>query len=415
MSVVKPRPVPRSHTLFALLLAVTLLVGCMDTPEDARPAQEDQTDDDIGVTDDPEALDSEEGRTDRAPYRFPLDVPIDLVHWENGSFSIEETGVGGGFVTGAFVQEVDLSDLLPREVPARVDIVVTLDAAAAPVVGPTGRIDPVGNGTTWYTVHEDRQGPDRFEMGGVVTREAAGTFGIALEAYVSGPADPPEVGYSVQATVTAHPDRVPVGVPVAAMFSANETIRFVTGANDELELLIYGPDDHLMDRHFFLGHEDWTVPSGAGGEYVVVPIHGSGDLRILHNGSGEGSAILRALGLRSETGAPHDLEPQGTVSWEFTLDRRPLRISLAVIGPSGTHWSCVGNLQIRLDAPSGSILAGTAGCPTPTNVPFMYEERWEWTSFFGDGRLVPGDYEVLVENTLWDGHHAVHTVEWYLR
>lgn len=400
-----------------LLLLATSLAGCLDAPADApRPADE-------SIASEPEPEPSEPTgnvtaaiEKDRVPLRFPLDRPVDASYAYDGSFAPAETGLGGGFFTGGFVKEIDLTDVVPAEVPTRLDITVTLDAEHFPVVGPTARADPVANGTVWYETYRHSPTAGMFVFGGIVKRTSAGTLGVSLEAYTPGTTDPSRLDYMVEVNVTARPDAVPVGVPVAVTLGDEEAVTFETGEDQQAELLVYGPDDRLLDRLYFLGSEPWTVPAGSGGELVVVPIWGAGELRILGGTDDDGTAsTLRALGLDRTLGERHALGTMETTTWDFTVKERPLRILVTVLGPPGEAWTCVGTLDVALRAPSGPVLERTAECPSPTNVPFMYEERRAWASHPGDPWLVAGDYAVAVDNTLWEGHVAYHTVETYVR
>lgn len=320
--------------------------------------------------------------------------------------------MGGGFVTGDFVKEIDLGGLVPAQIPTHVEVVVLIDAEHVPFVGPTARAVPTDNGTTWYESHWTEPEPGRFEMRGVLKRSEQGRFGVLLESYVPGHEPPPEVAYSVRATATAFPDAVPNGVPTAVDFDANETIVFKALGDSKTEVLIYDPNDALVDRLIIVGQQSWQPPADAGGEFVVLPVYGSGDLRI---GKQERGGELRALDLEREEGRPHVVEPSDTVGWTFDVNERPLRVLLSLVGPDGEPWACSGPVELALHSPRDQVLEHSLECPSPTNVPFMFDESWILGPALGDRRVVAGLYEASVTADLWYGYNVHHVVEWYKR
>lgn len=397
-----------------MALILSALAGCLGDSGDEIPPEDKAPDDDLD--------EEEENGGQRifnvddmnlSSFRFPLEASLHEAMWVNGSFQPQETGIGGGFVTGAFVKEIDLGELVPAGVPTHMEVVVTMDAETVPFVGPTGRALPMNNGTTWYESQWREPEPGRFEMNGVLNRDADGTFGIRLEAYTSGPDAPPEMDYSVYALATARPDVVPPGVPVALELAANETIVFDAHGDTRSELLVYGPDDALVDRRIISGPEPWAVPLGAGGEYVVLSVHGSAGLQISRTDDETG--VLRALHLERHQGEPHEISPSTPVSWTFALDERPLRVLLSLVGPADEPWVCSGPITLGLSSPQGAILDHSLECPAPTNVPFMFDESWILGPDIGDRRMVPGSYEASVEPDLWYGYEVRHVVEHYRR
>ncbi len=402
--------------VLALVLAAATLAGCFGSLEDdASWEDEDQEDATHGDEEDDKEEDKQE-QINQTLLRFPLEAAFTEQLWVNGSFEPQETGAGGGFLTGAFQKRVDLSDLVPAEVPTRLQVSVTMDAQEVPFVGPTGRADPSSNDTVWYDSTWKNPEPGRFEMSGLLKRSEDGLVGLLLEAYLPGAEGPPEMGFSLQASVTARPDSVPDRVPVAVQLAGNDTINVQVKGEEHAELLVYGPDDALVGRLFFFGQDDWTVPPGRAGEFVLLPVLGSGDIKITKQGEAvDERHTMRALGFREQIGQPRDVEPFGTTSWTFEVDELPLRVYVTLAGPSGEPWMCNGVATVRLSSPEGTILDRSVECPSPTNVPFLYEEAWTWEPGVGDPRLVAGTYEVSVEADLWYGHQVVRGVEWYER
>lgn len=394
-------------------MVLLLLSGCLGGQDDPSagedPAQEDPEEDDRdrqkeNVVREPRAL------------RFPLNGTWEEQKRITGSFEPQETGVGGGFFTGAFQAHIDLSDLVPEDVPVRLEASVRLDALEIPLVGPTGRVDPVDNDTVWY--EKDWRTPEagRGELKGVVKRSPEGSVGLLLEAYVPGHEPPPDVQYVVEAKATAVADEVPDGVPVAFGLGGNETVVFEARGEGDAQVLVYSPDDEIVGRVSVLDEQEWTSPRGMAGEYVVMAAHGSGSLRIVQQvESGEDPGSLRALGFERERGEPVDVEPMDATSWTFEVDRVPLRVRLSLVGPDGDAWVCFGTASVSLASPQDQVIGRAVECPSPTNVPFLYEEEWTWSTHVGDERVVPGTYEVVVEADQLEGFQARHGVEWYER
>lgn len=411
----RPCPLPVRHTalLLATLLLATIASGCIGQPTDNEVPIEPAVDMEPQPDNEPERPGAAQPiRVQRsAPLRFALDDAIDTIRWHNGSFTTTDTGLGGGFATGAFVQHIDLTPHVPANVPTRLDITVTLDADQIPVAGPTARADPTSNGTTWYEAHWQSAAPGVFTFGGIVKRAPDGTIGINVEAYTPGPDEPPELDYTVRSHVTARPDRIPLGVPVAIRLDSNDTLFLHTQPDNQAELLIYGPDDRLLDRLFLVGKTQWTVPRGASGELVILPILGAADLGIV----GPRGPTLRALDLHRATGEPHGIDTMTTTEWDFDVSKRPVRILVTVLGTGGSPWTCAGNLHVTLHSAETTILESSSSCPSPTNVPFLYEERRTWATHTGDPAVGAGRYTVTIDNTLWSGHQAYHAVETYVR
>lgn len=400
--------------LLTFILAAATCAGCLGgTGEDeARDREADQEDDKTDDKQDAPQPPFNVGEMNLTMFRFPLEKEVDAVLWKNGTFEPQETGMGGGFATGEFAKEVDLGELVPPQIPTHVEVVVTIDAEHVPFVGPTARALPTDNGTTWYELDWVEPEPGRFEMRGVLKRSEEGRFGVLLEAYVPGHEEPPEVAYSVRAAATAFPDAVPNGVPAAVEFNANETVVFEALGSSRSEVLIYGPDDTLVDRLVIVGQESWRPPTGMRGEFVVLPTYGSGDLRI---GTEKGDGALRALGLEREEGPPHAVQPGDTVGWTFDVDERPLRVMLSLVGPDGEPWVCSGPVDLALHSPRDQVLEHSLECPSPTNVPFMFDESWTLGPALGDRSLVAGSYDASVTSDLWYGFEVHHVVERYKR
>jgi hypothetical protein len=401
---------PRARLWLAFVGALSVLAGCLGGPADKDPL--------VVGEEEPEEAPPVPEPPPRAlrTLRFPLARPVDDVHWVNGSFEPEETGLAGGFLSGEFRKFVDLSSLLPAAVPTHVAVEVHMDITAIPLVGPTGRADPVANDTVWYELEWESPEPGRFLLDGIAKRNATGTFGIALEAYLPGTASAPGLDYSIRIRAQSDPETIPGGVPVALRLDANETVWLESPGEGFAELLVFGPTDTLVGRLYFEAREDWRVPRGVHGELVFMPVHGSPGIRVgrlIAEGGDPGS--LRALGFQRETGEAHILEPQQRTTWSFEVEERPLRVSITVTGEGGQPWGCTGVLAVALAAPAETVLQNTVECPSPTNIPLLHGDGWTWWTAVGDPRLVPGTYEAAVDAGLWWGFAAHHVVEWYER
>lgn len=405
---------PRSAMICALVLLAALLGGCLGGEED--PALSDEKDQDESKEDEGDKGQDEQTSWVLRPSRFALGEAFDEELRVEGSFEPQETGIGGGFFTGDFQARVDLSDLVPAGVPVRLDVSVQIDAEEVPLVGPTGRVDPLSNGTVWY--ERDWRSPEagQGELEGVVKRGEEGSVGLLLEAYVPGHAEPPDVHYVVEARARAVPDEVPDGVPVALMLEGNETVVFEAPGEGDSEVVVFSPDDEMVGRVRVLEEQEWTSPKGAAGEFVVMASHGSGSLRIVRQVEpGQDPEGLRALGFEQEQGDPVDVVPMETTSWSFEVDRVPLRVQVTLVGPDGDAWACYGTANVLLSSPQEQVLDRSVECPSPTNVPFLYEEAWTWTTRVGDERVVSGTYEASVEADLLEGFQVHHLVQWYER
>jgi hypothetical protein len=404
-----PRPGRPVTIVASILLVASLMAGCMDQdgPEpvdDLDPKVEEKEVSEEGPS---------EVRRDQ-PLVFDIDAPSGSVVDIAGVFEAQDTGVAGGFVTGSFVKDVDLRQWVPAGVPVRVEIDVRLDAEEVPLVGPTGRVDPIGNETVWYGKTLRSDDPGHMLLTGVLQRPEEGFVGVRLEAYVPGHEEPPEVRYSGEARFEVMHSKVPAGVPVAFPVQAGDNLTLRSEA--QAQVLVFSPQDQVLDRLLVDGELVWTVPPAGEGELVILGVPGSADHRLWRQvPEDEELQPLRALDLQRETGAVREVGSPGETAWSFGLEAAPLRVQLVIVGPDGEAWVCSGALSGRVGSGQGQIIERAVECPSPTNVPFLYEEEWVFASRLGDPALVPGEYEVSVESNLSHGFQAYHTVEWYKR
>ncbi|MGB1586383.1 MAG: hypothetical protein ACPHID_05000 [Thermoplasmatota archaeon] len=243
----------------------------------------------------------------------------------------------------------DVADLLPRDVPAYVELAVdaapgiyiflATDDFASIWTSDCGACEggAAQIGTTWSGAV--RNTGQSFQA--TVIDTSGGTF-------------PGPRPFDVTVAVQADPNRLPSGVVVEVELPREGShILFESVEGDVPDVMVFGPDDSYIRTLSGGSQAEMYIEDGlTPGAYVFLPV-GHGSFYQLRSGSDipEGEQLdvqARILDQVILTGGPQAAGDEG--SYEVTLDQQPLQTGILVFG--GLH----GGASIRSAGPEGFVM-----------------------------------------------------------
>lgn len=310
---------PRLVVCLMLALLTVSLTGCLGGGGGGQGAQPTAQDD----TAEPGLAGStDQGPTANQTLRYAEAEANRSILWRNGSFSTEESCLGGGcltsLVTGNQTTEhpVDLASLAPPGVPAKVQANLTYPTTAGfPTAAMTlGLATPA----TLYE-HQASSGIGEAGLEATLVRTSSQPLLLNVSA---GLAEPDGTDYTLRVSVTTFPDRILAGVPTAVELgpSSGPAVASVVG-DDRARIMVWDGDDTFLGGYNLTAEEPVKLPNATGADAPVVLVGPRG--RAVHLSGADGQ--LRALGLTTVLGEATDATGQpGEVTWSFEIPRAPL-------------------------------------------------------------------------------------------
>ncbi len=358
--------VARRTVSLVLVLLVMPLTGCLGGSDGTETQPTSQAN---GTT---------PGGTGRSPAATDANAtlayrPAELdatVLWRNGSFSTQESCLGGGCLTylatgnDTTQHTVDLTERIPPGVPARIE--AQASHGTGPGGSPTATMSLLlATPATVYT--EDGSSGI---AGATLNATLARTSDQAVLLNVSaGLAEPDGTEYTLRVQVEPMAGSVPSAVPTAVTLSDQDQGVVASGPEDrETTLMAWGPDDSFLGTYNVTGRTALGLPNGSGpGAYVLLVGGQEANVTL----SAPGGGTLEVLDLRIELGEPHEATgPPGDLTWSFQPSGVPLAAGFYVRFDPGagiyTPWSgqvrsphgpvaeaWTGGIGLNLDSPNG--------------------------------------------------------------
>lgn len=379
----------------AAIATFAAFAGCLDGDGDAEGALAEGN---LTVAEDaPRAADG----TPLHVARFGTGTLVDASRWANGSFTPDQASRAADALPGVApteptgIVQVDVSDLLPPGVPARVFAEVTAELAH-------GDLDlflqaPDGQ---WRTGNFDAPygGVSRFEVGLVHTSGDPVVVTLVYDALE--PAA--EVPYTLGIRVVSDPELLLNGIvagvtlPADARFDVEllGAVREVGPEIEEVGLMVYAPDDTFVGRFALQGGAtSITLPEGSpAGEYAMLLSQGGRNARILVQGA---PATMRALPIEWVNGEMVELDAQGRGSWTTDFPDTPLLVGIFFTSPNVAH-----NVAFTVDSPTGPLFSGSDSSDVPwfavSTPASSYQNGWGWDSLWGPAGLAAGTHTAEV-------------------
>jgi hypothetical protein len=325
----------------AALVALTMvLAGC------AGPA---------GIGPEEPTLRASTAAAEWTPAAFVDAEPLDEIIWFNGSFLPHQARWPRTLVWGAAglpndsLRVLDLSGQVPAGVPIRLEA----DLRAQMEQGDLDVWVETGAGEFWtFDGQTPRGGTNQIDVGLVRRGDAP----LRLVVQYDEPEPSATIPFSVRVRITAQPDRIMAGIPVAVDLMAGSVLNLTwlparRDPDAARALLVYAPDHTLLARLHDEAAQAYELPPDAvPGRYVLVTAEGSGDALLAVAGPGAASLPLTALQGRVELGDPH-VGNDREVRWSFDLAHVPLRVGFMARGPHAAL-----DAQATLDAPGGRVV-----------------------------------------------------------
>lgn len=323
--------------LMLALLAVPL-TGCLDRDDGAqevRPTGQD----DMAQPGAPSS--TGQGPTASQALRYADIEANRSILWRNGSFTTEESCLGGGCITYVVTgnqtttHPVDLASLAPPGVPAKVHANLTYPTTAGvPTAAMTlGLATPA----TLYG-HQESSGIGEAGLEATLVRASSQPLLLNVSA---GLAEPDGTDYTLRVSVTTFPDRIMAGVPTAVELgsSSGPAVASVVG-DDRAWIMVWDSDDTFLAGYNLTADEPVELPNATGADAPVVLVGPRG--RAVHLTGADGH--LRALGMSTVFGEATDVTgPPGEVTWTFEVTRAPLAAGVYLGGDAPaaaeTGWS----------------------------------------------------------------------------
>lgn len=389
---------PLSRILPLLAAAMLATTGCLGTGgEDTATSDAEPLDPSASPQASGAGSDNGSG-TDPGPSTLSfqgLEAPVDATVWRNDTFPTTESCLGGGCVTSDHSHAIELTEEVPTGVPVRIEATLTYESSrTVPGPFPTNflAVDVAAPGATVYAT-DTSSGPGNETLRTLLVRSDQDEVRALVNATLT---EPPEADYTLQLDVTARPQVVPGHVPVAVPVrgsNASLTVEAPGTNENSTSARVWDPQDDVVATAEVIEPGDrWTTgPLEETGTFVVaLGLPGSGARLIVPNGSAE---PLRPLEVQTELGEPRSPGPDGTVRWEFTQERVPLRLGL--YEQRADRTTTTAGMEGHLSGPDGTVLEvhtrPSLGIGSPQGV------KSTWHTGPVDAKVVSGDYQAVVE------------------
>lgn len=344
---------------------------------------------------------------------FPADRATNRTVWANGTFSPQQNCYAGGCLTGSAFQQAELDEEIPSGIPTTIRVQLTYESGPAVLDEPLD-LGVFAEEASFYS-YESTEESGRDVVETTVLKEGSP---IVVQVFYEWPTgSEPEAQYTLRIDVDAEAKVLPPGVPVEVPGQPGQ--RFTAAAavpagsagqgSGSPGLLVYGPDDTLLDRWTSEGGSlDETLPAGApSGDYVLVAPETGPPIRLKTNASG---AKLRPLALTFEGGDAHPVRGPQPVSWSFDTSTVPLAVGVYMTNdlPAGVSAD---EGSVTVEGPSGTLLDGPFGCGTC----FTLGYGTGTATLLGASGLAAGTYSATYEPTGEVGFAVGHFVIGYER
>jgi hypothetical protein len=383
---------PALGLLAVLASAMLFLSGCASPEAAATPADADGPD--------PADLTLGSASLPLMPMRFAgggheATLPIDLA-WAAADVCPFTNGI-----CPQSVREVDLTPLVPAQVPVELSLAVAGD----------GNYDLrllAGEGVTLLRYVED-YGAGTYRIDATLVRSPEGTVGLWAQYYLPSLLSVVEASLRGQAHAVSRDEVVPAFVPVAVELGPGDAIN-ATG--DGLTQLVLIPPRGEALRAVQAPFE-LRVPEGyPAGTYVAV-VDSEEAVRLLGP-----DRPLSARQLVFAQTAPVDLAAGAVASWSMPVQGHPLVLGVVVGTKVTVEGSAVaafpGNLDVKLTSPRNvDVVAERQECLVLVScgMALLGSYSYGFSTDLLDEHLVPGEYAVSVTT---DGGRDMQAWSWSL-
>lgn len=317
------------------------------------------------------------------------------------TFTQTEMCVFAAELCGASVKHVDLTPIVPADVPVELTIELTGDG--------NYQIQLPTEGVTLVR-YSDSYDSGTYRIAAMMVRSSAGTVGLTLHYVMASVGSTDAAVLDGFAQSVSRAEVVPAYLPASAELRPGDTIRASGGGLEEL--VLFGPDGTAPLRASAAPF-NLTVPDGYPvGTYSIVAAADEA-VRLLGP-----DRPLTARQLSFVATAPVDVPANQAVTWEMALDNHPLVAGVVLQSkPTVDGMGVVsypGNMDVALTtAGNVDVIAERMDCVVFVSCPMalLGSTSYGFWSGFLDERLVPGSYTGKV---LMDGGRELQAYSWAL-
>lgn len=382
--------------LLALLLVAPLLAGCIGS--DPRT---DGTAPATGSTEANATRPQQGGGTGASGQGSVVafeGTPFTAVRWANGSFQTHQVVVGemeGPAGSDVDLDAVDVTDLVPRGVPVRLEVNLTYESDGF------AEVDVFLRGSDLYGFEAGGE-PGRRWMNATAVR--LGDDSVEVVANAERPSAGAETRYSLRIEVGLAPvDRIPEAAPVAVDVPSQARLEVVpTDPDASIAVKAWDPEDTYLGRWVAEDGANLTLPLDAGGEHVLFA---NASVHLVLRAP-DGTPVAdpsppRLLDRDFQPRDAHALPPGGpSETFGFEVSRVPLSVLLFVqSGDRGSRPALAPTeLAIEVRSPEGTVDTTGTTCG-PGCLAFTATGGLFWVAFSSPGNpnLTAGEYTVTVE------------------
>lgn len=379
------------------LLSVASLAGCTGTA-------------DIGAGENRRESGSDPGPAGDNTWNLSFAAPIsDQSEWFEGSFGPAQTCPGTGCISEESRHEVDLTHLVPKDVPVALSIVANYNNESHVVIGSEFDLGVSANDATVHSESYNEPERGRIEMEVLLTRHE-GFVRLEVHRGFSGPSLDLQTDYRVRVASSTQADQVLSGIPVVVPMEPDLSLVATPAAGGEAELLVYGPDDRFIQRFDAAGNTTFTLADDdPSGDYVFVSSGGSDPATLALSGLDEEPASLLSLRHKLTRGDPVFVEPGGGANWEFQVKGHPMRVGVIAWNEDATVM--MDQIEVELVTPGGHSAKSGASCAPCVSMvgPDGYSYMIGASTPLGSESLVPGMYtaKVTVDSMGFQAQHYI--------
>lgn len=278
---------------------------------------------------------------------------------------------------------IDLTPIIPYEVPVQVSLKLTDDAGPGAFVSMNVRLEQASISSYQSTGEDD-------DLVVVVVLMAGGKVEAVVTQFFPSFLPPAETKFTLEARSVVRPTVFPTYLPIALQLAPGDLLR---AEGDKLDDFVVIPPGGRAIHH--LGPHEYNATSP--GRHIVVAL-GQGDINL----RGPASTVLRPLLIQFAEGAPHAVSAaQPDASWGFNIEGVPLIVGLVIetqeaaagLGVLSFH----GDYEVAITYGGAKVLTATeSGCTPSCEFTFIGDFRGTSYGTYLDERFGPGDYEATV-------------------